>query len=154
MQILMKYSCLIIFATLVVFSQCNKDEHTKVDEHEHEHEDSTQIDYRDALVGTYIVSSFTEKAHFNTPPVYDSIFYNNDTVSLSVTKSPDDTLRIVIASDTLVLGAGDSETVRFIRGCCGTMRIALFKGDSITYTIQDAGNATSLYAHGWKGRKL
>lgn len=141
----MKYLGLIIFAMLIGFSQCNKDEHKK--------EDSTDADYRDTLIGTYMVRSFTAKSHFNTPPFYDSVFYANDTLSLMVYKSPYDTLAIVINADTLKQGASDNVTKRFLSGCCDALHMAVFRNDSITYSIQDAGTAVSSESHGWIGKK-
>ncbi len=129
--------CLLLF-----FSQCKK---TKTD--------PQRPDFRDALVGTYVTTSYST-ASYPTPPTYfDTIIYNHDTLLLHVTKLESDTSTIIVDGDTLPFSSMYGSNYMFMSGCCHYEHIAQFNHDTITYIRNTGGSPASSSSQGQIGKK-
>lgn len=136
----MKTVFLFVFALLFLGS-CKKETTTAA------------IDFRDKLTGTYITSSYTWAAYPTPPTYFDSTYYHNDTVYITVEKLLSDSTSLIVMGDTLPLTSTDDTTFFYLSGCCHYEKVAYFWRDSLRYTNNTGGSPASSFGNGWKGKK-
>jgi len=133
-------SCLPLL--ILFITSCKKDNGT-----------TALIDFRDTITGTYKTSSYSW-ARYPTPPGYfDSTYYHNDIVYITVEKLNTDSTSLVVMSDTLQLSYRDDTSSSFISGCCHYQHVAYFWKDSLSYLQGTGGSPVSSFGNGWRGKK-
>lgn len=111
-------------------------------------------DFRDRFVGTYITSSYSWAAYPTPPTYFDTTYYHNDTVYITIEKLVADSTSVVVMGDTLQLLYSTDSTWSYLSGCCHYEKMANVWGDSLRYIHNTGGSPASSFGNGWLGRRL